>query len=163
MRILIPITVVSIVTIATGLAWRSSMMSSAGGRSRIMRVVLALCVLNVLLAGAFFWIEASIFGLHKSAMQLNERDFGLLMVMIHLASAGVFISLLITIGAIAARKGTARRWCVGVGVGMALIWLVFNLGYTEMLSVRTHNLQASAHQSAGLAGGSNLGWGKWPR
>jgi len=139
MRLVIPVFVLAMLTIGTIAGWRAESHPTST-RMYILRVSLICCSLNVLLAVVFFSCEASLFGLHRSAAQLAGHDFQTLRLMIRLSSLGVITSILTAAAAVLGFPGIARRWCMGLGIGMGLIWLMVNLGYAEMLAVRTQNL-----------------------
>ena len=112
----------------------------ASVRMHILRVSLFGLSLNTLLAFVFFGCELSLFGLYRTSAQLTGHDFQVLKFMIRLSSIGVITSILTTAGAVAGTPGLSRRWCLWLGIGMGLIWIMVNLGYAEMLAVRTNTL-----------------------
>ena len=138
MRLLIPVITLGTLTVGTIVGWRSERHPTSL-RMYLLRFSLVCCSLSALLAFVFFSCEFCLFGLHRTSAQLAGGDFQLLKLMIRLSSVGFITSILTAIGGIAAPREVAGRWCLGLGVSMALIWLVMNLGYAELLMVRTQH------------------------
>jgi hypothetical protein len=142
MRILEPAIVLSLLTIGTCLAMRDRSRLGHGVRARIVSVGLGLCIGNDLLAFLLYGCIASIYGLHRTSSDFNERDLAVLRFVTRLSSEGAIVSFLTAVCGIAGKPSVARRWLLGIGIFMTLSWLGNGFGSGEVVTVETIRLLA---------------------
>jgi len=135
MRIIEPVAVLAILTIGTYQSWRSRAQLTVGARASIMRIGVGLCTMSTLLAYFYYWCAASIYGLHRATFQFDQPDHASIVILQTLSFAGALMSFLTALCAIVGKPGAARRWCVGIGPVMTLLWLCEGLGLADILAV----------------------------
>jgi hypothetical protein len=67
--------------------------------------------------------------------------------MLQLSFDGFVASILTALCAIAGKPGKARRWCLGIGIVMTLIWFGENFGYGDVWVVG-ESIRAGRHWAA---------------